>query len=60
VRRTIAALVLALAFPATAAAYRIVNVGSAANGSTLRVHLGDVLTVSLPGEPSTQHRWFVE
>ena len=59
-RRTVVMLVLALALPAAASAYRIVNVGSAANGTTVRVRLGDVLTVSLPGDPSTQRRWFVE
>src|SRR5579863_386424 len=53
-------IALALVLPAGASAYRIVNVGAAANGTTVRIHLGDVLTVSLPGEPSSQHRWFVE
>jgi predicted secreted protein len=60
VRRTIVALVLALAFPATASAYRVVKVGGAANGKTVRINLGDVLTVSLPGDPSSQYRWFVQ
>jgi predicted secreted protein len=59
-RRTVAVLALAFALPATASAHRIVNVGFAANGSTARIHVDDVLTVSLPGAPSDQYRWFVE
>jgi predicted secreted protein len=49
--------VLVLAFPAAASATRFVRLGPAANGTTAHLHVGDVLVISLPGEPGNNYRW---
>lgn len=58
-----AATPLALGSPAgarplaSAAAAATVTVGPAANGTTVRLHVGDRLVVRLPGNPTTGYRW---
>jgi hypothetical protein len=51
-------LVVAILVCASAAlAGRIVRVGLSANGKTEVLHPGDVLVVSLPGNPTTGFSW---
>src|SRR5712691_3404875 len=58
-RRTACVLVLALALPTAACAGRILTLGSRADGSTARLHVGGILAITLPGEPDTGYRWII-
>jgi inhibitor of cysteine peptidase len=53
------ALLVAIAFPAAAAAARTVTVGAAANGKSLELKPGDKLVVRLAANPTTGYDWAV-
>ena len=48
---------LVAASPAPSAGTATIVVGMAANGTTVRLHRGDVLAVRLAGNPTTGYRW---
>jgi inhibitor of cysteine peptidase len=55
-RRHLLVLVAALVLAGPAAAATI-TVGPKANGTTVRIHVLDVLTVTLPSNPGTGYSW---
>jgi inhibitor of cysteine peptidase len=57
--RILTVLVAALALAAQASAGRIVGIGEQKNGRNVKVHVGDLVVVTLRANPSTGYAWRV-
>jgi predicted secreted protein len=56
-RRAALVVIVVLAFAGSAAAGTIVTVGPSADGTTVKLHVGDTLAVALPGNAGTGYHW---